>query len=57
MWDALDMPSRYDKSCLLCGTEVMKKGDVTKDFSTMTFGNKKSVVCNECKTKGKTAFL
>jgi len=50
------MMGKYDKKCALCDTEVMLKGDVKKDFSTMTFGNKKSVVCNECRTKGKSSF-
>lgn len=47
---------KYDKSCALCGTEVMKKGEIKKEFSTETFGSKKIFVCKDCRGKAKTTF-
>jgi len=47
---------KYDKKCALCDADVMTKGDIKKDFTTMSFGNKKIICCNDCKGKAKTVF-
>lgn len=47
---------KYDKNCVLCQTQVMLKGEIKKDFSTETFGNKKIIVCKDCRGKAKETF-